>query len=62
MDFFVGTSFVPGSYRVLRDKDELLAEISKMVSESVDNGCTYFDLIINTDADKKHPAEKHEED
>jgi hypothetical protein len=57
MDFFVTTSFTPGSYRVCRTKEELLEELSKKVDESVENGCTFFDLIINTDADKSHPVE-----
>lgn len=58
MDFFVTTSFTPGSYRVLKSKEELLAELSKKIDESINSGCTYFDLIINTDADKAHSAKE----
>lgn len=50
MDFFVTTSQTYNSYRVLRTKEELLEEISKMIDSSVNHGCTYFDLIVNTDA------------
>lgn len=51
MDFFVTTSAASHSYKVIRTKEELLETISKMVDESTEKGCTYFDLIINTDAD-----------
>jgi hypothetical protein len=51
MDFFVNTSLADHSYRVLRTKEELLEELSKMVDKATENGCTYFDLIINTDVD-----------
>lgn len=50
MDFFINTSAASNSYKVIRTKEELLETISKMVDDSVDNGCTYFDIIINTDA------------
>ncbi len=53
MDFFVSTAFTPQSYRVLRTKEELFEYLSKMIDESVRNECTYFDLIINTDAKKE---------
>lgn len=53
MDFFVTTSSASHSYRVLRTKEELLEAVSKMVDDSIEKGCTYFDLIINTDADTR---------
>jgi hypothetical protein len=53
MDFFVTTSQAQHSYRVLRNKEELFAELSKMIDKAVDNGCTYFDLIVNTDVECK---------
>jgi len=51
MDFFVTTSSANHSYKVLRTKKELLEAVSKMVDSSIEKGCTYFDLIINTDVD-----------
>lgn len=50
MDFFVTTPQASHSYRVLRTKEELFAELSNMINNAVDGGCTYFDLIVNTDA------------
>lgn len=49
MDFFVTTPQASHSYRVLRTKEELFAELSNMINNAVDGGCTYFDLIVNTD-------------
>lgn len=49
MYFFMTTTQAPHSYRVLRDKEELLAELSERIDENIKNGCTYFDLIINSD-------------
>jgi hypothetical protein len=50
MDFFVTTSKASHSYRVLRTKEELFEELSTMIDKSIENGGTYFDLIINTDS------------
>jgi hypothetical protein len=54
MYFFLTTPQAPHSYRVLRNKEELLAEISMMVDESIKAGCTYFDLTVDTDGKKEN--------
>lgn len=54
MDFFVTTSQASHSYRVLRTKEELFEYLSNMIDKSVENNCTYFDLIINTDGVKEN--------
>jgi hypothetical protein len=54
MDFFVTTSQASHSHRVLRTKEELFECLSDMIDESIENNCTYFDLIINTDGVKEN--------
>ena len=53
MYFFVSTVQARHSLKVTRNKEELFAELSKMIDESIENGCTYFDLIIDTDSERK---------
>ena len=54
MDFFVTTTQADQSYRVLRTKEELFEYLSKMIDDSIENNCTYFDLIVNTDGVKEN--------
>ena len=51
MDFFMTTNHASNTFRTMWSKEEFLEEISKMVDKAVEVGCTYFDLIVNTDAD-----------
>ena len=51
MDFFMTTNHEPQTYRTMWSKEEFLEEISKMIDKAVEAGCTYFDLIVNTDVD-----------
>ena len=53
MDFFVTTAQAQHSYHVIRTKEELFEYLSKMIDESIENNCTYFDLIVNTDGKKE---------
>lgn len=50
MFFFVSKSAAPQVYRLLKTKEELLKEISDMLDKSLESGCTYFDLHVDTDA------------
>jgi hypothetical protein len=54
MDYFVTTSQAAHSYRVLRTKEELFEYLSDLIDKSVENNCTYFDLLINTDGVKEN--------
>jgi hypothetical protein len=51
MDFFVTTSQAPQTYRTIWSKEEFMEEISKMVDKAIEGGCTFFDMLINTDVD-----------
>lgn len=51
MDFFIATNQAPQTYRVIRSKEEFLEELSKMVDKAIDGGCTFFDMLVNTDVD-----------
>ena len=51
MDFFINTTEASHSYRVLWTKEELMNELSQMVDKAIESGCTFFDLLINTDVD-----------
>jgi hypothetical protein len=37
------------SHRVVRSKEEMLEVVSKMYDLATKNGCTHFDLIVDTD-------------
>ena len=49
MVFFVTMANKPQSHRVLRTKEELLNEISELFDKSTANGCTHFDIVVDTD-------------
>lgn len=51
MDFFVTTSQAPQTYRTIWSKEELMEELSKMIDKAIENGGTFFDMLINTDVD-----------
>jgi hypothetical protein len=54
MYFFITTPQAPHSYRVLRNKEELFEELSKMIDDNIKAGCTYFDLMVDTDGKKEN--------
>lgn len=41
------------SHRVVRSKEEMLEVISKLYDEHLKNGCTHFDLLVDTDINKE---------
>ena len=41
------------SHDVVRTKEELLESISKLYDLNVKNGCTYFDVLIDTDGNRE---------
>jgi hypothetical protein len=53
MDFFVATAQAQHSCRALRTKEELFDYLSKMIDESIEKDCLYFDLIVNAVPKKK---------
>jgi hypothetical protein len=53
MDFFVNTSDLPNSHRVLRTKEELFEYLSELIDKSAELEATYFDLFVNTNIKKE---------
>lgn len=49
--FYVSTTQVPNKYRVLRTKEELLKYLADKIDRCVANGCTHFDLVIDSDGE-----------
>ena len=41
------------SHDVVRNKEELLESIAKLYDINVKNGCTHFDIIVDTDGKKE---------
>ena len=50
--FFVSTTQVPDKYRVLRTKEELLNYLAFKIDQSIENGATHFDLVIDTNGEE----------
>ncbi len=51
---FITMSETPHSHDVVRSKEELLEAISKLYDLSVKNGCTHFDVVVDTDGKKEN--------
>ena len=57
MNHLITNTFNPYSQRVTWSKEEFMSVMSDLYDESIQAGCTYFDVVINTDADKNHVKE-----
>jgi hypothetical protein len=55
MNHLISVSLNPCSHHVVWSKEEFLAKMSKLFDESMKNNCTYFNVVIQTDADASHP-------
>lgn len=62
MNYLISVSTNPCSNHVVWNKERLLKKISELFDDSTKNGCTYFDIFINTDADSEHPNTETKED
>ena len=56
--FFMSTTSQPHVHRYLTSKEEVLTELAKRLDQAIENGCTYFDIIINTDMECTKKEEK----
>ena len=50
---FVTMADAMHSHNVVNSKEEMLELISKLYDRCVTDGCTYFDLVVNTDGKKE---------
>lgn len=57
MNHLIAVSLNPCSRHVVWSKEEFLAKMSELFDESLNNRCTFFDVVISTDADAAHPKE-----
>ncbi len=55
MNHLIAVSLNPWSQHVVWSKEEFLAKMSELFDESMNNGCTFFDVVISTDADATYP-------
>ena len=50
MNYHISTTFDNGSGMEFRTKEDFLKEISLMIDDCIENGGSYFEITVDTDA------------